>query len=115
MGLVVGIETPTHSNGRLIEAIESLSGAEPRTEGRITGTGLAIMKQYGTGVGNYWLVIITDVMSEADWYELNDLSEELGAPWGSRIVELDLYEWPNPTFPGSTRSVVYTIHPEARS
>ncbi|WP_143201157.1 hypothetical protein [Streptomyces uncialis] len=65
-------------------------------------------------MGTFWLVVVTDVMSEADWGELGDLSDRMGAPWDERIVAHSRLDQAHPLFPGSSHSTIYTVHPEAR-
>ncbi|GGW89376.1 hypothetical protein [Streptomyces noursei] len=115
MNLSLGDSTSTDRNAKLVGKIEQLTGVEPRTLRQITGTGLIISKQHGAEVGAFWYLVITDIMSDNDRLELEDLSAELGAPWQSRVLEAEYSARPNPQLPGSTQSFLYTVHAEARS
>ncbi|MFF9481407.1 hypothetical protein [Streptomyces sp. NPDC014733] len=112
---VSGTQVPTARNADLIEAIQRLGGCEPLTVKQITGNGIIVARQRGTGVGDFWYVVISDVMTEDDWGELDDLSAELKAPWNRRILEAEMCSRPNRLLPGSTYSILYTVHPEAHS
>ncbi|QUI30670.1 hypothetical protein H9W91_07195 [Streptomyces alfalfae] len=113
--MTLAVEEPTAVESALVEAMEALEGPEPRTLQTITGNGVSIAKQYGTGVGHFWYVIVSDIATDLDWAELDDLSEELGVHWQSRVLWSHFAPVPCPALPGSTSSTIYTVHPEARS
>jgi hypothetical protein len=71
---------------------------------------LLVTEIIGQPFGKYYMLVITNDVTEDDWMELSRLAQELGKSLPDCVVERERCDNPHPFFPGSRHFDLVTVY-----